>query len=422
MRHSMNWSEKIHTDRWYCDVGHPKLLEFDEKTAFFNHLKSDHGTKLTRSQLQGRLRRNRWIATRDPYVCPLCDYVPRDTERRIGEIPNQFLWEHVAEHLKSLAFFSLSYLTNDGEDGVSIPDSSKVSDKDDLRISRDSLSNWDLENFDDVPSTRIYSKSTQNDDFAEEESLEESVNWDFLPDKSFLTDYEYLKKHLKWSQDSLALDIDSCAEESFSVSFSLLEVPETEHFVARQEELNQIHKALDGDSRPGIVVLYGLGGISKTQLAVTYAKRHKANYSAIFWLNSNDEDSLKQSFGRAARHILKQYPSTYWLSMLSEENSLDKMVDAVKLWLNHPKNTQWLIVYDNYDSRKLRDNTVPTAADRQRLLFGVDHGSIIITTRSSQVEFGYRIKVGKLRYSRDSLDILSFTSRRGSIENSELRL
>jgi hypothetical protein len=40
-----------------------------------------------------------------------------------------------------------------------------------------------------------------------------------------------------------------------------------------------------------------IGGIGKTQLTVAYAKRHKDNYSAIFWLNIKDEeDSLKQSF------------------------------------------------------------------------------------------------------------------------------
>ena len=37
-------------------------------------------------------------------------------------------------------------------------------------------------------------------------------------------------------------------EESFFVTFSLIEVPETEHFVARQEKLSEIHKTLGGDS------------------------------------------------------------------------------------------------------------------------------------------------------------------------------
>jgi AAA+ ATPase superfamily predicted ATPase len=70
--------------------------------------------------------------------------------------------------------------------------------------------------------------------------------------------------------------------ESFSIPFSLSGVFEIEHFVAREDELRKVQRALSSDSSRCTVVLYGLGGIGKTQLAVTYAKRYKDNYSAIF--------------------------------------------------------------------------------------------------------------------------------------------
>jgi ATP/maltotriose-dependent transcriptional regulator MalT len=209
-------------------------------------------------------------------------------------------------------------------------------------------------------------------------------------------------------------------DETFSVDFSLSEVPETEHFVARQEELTEIHKTLGGDGTRSTVVLHGLGGIGKTQLAVAYAKRHKADYSAIFWLNSKDEDSLKQSFAKVARRILQEHPGASRLSAVNEDSNLDKVVNAVKRWLDHPKNTRWLIVYDNYDSPKLRGNTDPMAVDVRRFLPEAYHGSIIITTRSSQVKLGHRVRVGKLENVRDSLEILSHTSGRGSVVDGEL--
>jgi hypothetical protein len=209
------------------------------------------------------------------------------------------------------------------------------------------------------------------------------------------------------------------AEESFSVGFSLLEVPETEHFVPRQEELMEIHKTLSGDGNRRTVVLHGLGGIGKTQLTVAYAKRHKADYSATFWLNSKDEDSLRQSFAKVARRILKEYPSASRLSAMNEDSKLDEMIDAVKRWLDHPKNARWLMVYDNYDSPKLRGNTDPTALDLRRFLPEADHGSIIITTRSSQVKLGHRIQVKKLKDINDSLEILSHASGRRSIPDGE---
>jgi len=84
-------------------------------------------------------------------------------------------------------------------------------------------------------------------------------------------------------------------QKDFSVAFSLSNVSDVEHFVARKTELLEIHKALSGDGSRKAVVLHGLGGIGKTQLSIAYAKRHKDSYSAIFWLNIKDENSLKQS-------------------------------------------------------------------------------------------------------------------------------
>ena len=102
----------------------------------------------------------------------------------------------------------------------------------------------------------------------------------------------------------------------------------------------EIHRALSGDGSRRTVVLHGLGGIGKTQLSIAYAKRHKDSYSAIFWLNIKDKDSLKQSFARVARQILREYPSASRLSNVDINKNLDKVVDAVKSWLSLPNNTR----------------------------------------------------------------------------------
>lgn len=85
-------------------------------------------------------------------------------------------------------------------------------------------------------------------------------------------------------------------KEDFSIPFSLSGVPEIEQSVGRGEELDQIKEAFQGNgSHRRTVVLQGLGGISKTQLAVTFLKQRRDTYSAIFWLNGKNEDVLKQS-------------------------------------------------------------------------------------------------------------------------------
>ena len=207
--------------------------------------------------------------------------------------------------------------------------------------------------------------------------------------------------------------------EDFSVSFSLSNISGIEHFVAREEELAEIHAKLSGDGSRRTVVLHGLGGMGKTQLAVAYAKRHKDNYSAIFWLNIKDEDSLKQSFARMARQILQEHPSAHWLSNVDMKN-LDEVIDAVKAWQDLPYNTRWLMIYDNYDNPRLVSNKDPAAVDIAKFLPEVYQGSVFVTTRSSEVEIGHLIKVTKLGDVRDSLKILSNASRREGVLNGKL--
>jgi hypothetical protein len=200
--------------------------------------------------------------------------------------------------------------------------------------------------------------------------------------------------------------------DDFAVAFSLSNVSDVEHFVARKTELVEIHKALSGDGSRRAVVLHGLGGIGKTQLSIAYAKRHKDNYSAIFWLNTKDEDSLKQSFAKIAKQISREHPLAIRLRNVDTNKNLDEVVDAVKAWLSLPYNTRWLMIYDNYDNPKLPGHTDPTTVDIRNFLPESYHGSIIITTRSSQVRNGHPIYIRKLGDVDDSLEILSNVSRR----------
>lgn len=163
------------------------------------------------------------------------------------------------------------------------------------------------------------------------------------------------------------------------------------------------------------MVLHGLGGIGKTQLAVAYTKLRRADYSAIFWLNIKNEDSLKYSFVRIAKRIFQEPLSTSRPGAVTEDSNLDEVIDVVKRWLDHPKNNRWLLVFDNYDNPKVSGNTDQAAIDVRRFLPEAYHGSIIITTRSSKVNVGHRIRVGKLKDLRDSLQILSDASHRDGV-------
>ena len=94
---------------------------------------------------------------------------------------------------------------------------------------------------------------------------------------------------------------------------------------------------------------------------------------------------------------------------------LDDVVEGVKQWLSLPMNTRWLLVYDNYDNPKLPGQTDGAAVDIRQFLPEAYHGSIIITTRSSQVKIGKRMRIEKMMDIRDSLEILSHTSGREGV-------
>ncbi|CAM1508710.1 Fc.00g055580.m01.CDS01 [Cosmosporella sp. VM-42] len=223
----------------------------------------------------------------------------------------------------------------------------------------------------------------------------------------------------------------------FSVGFSLSEVNEVNHFVARQEELDQMQEILTTSRNRTTVVIHGLGGMGKTQLAVAFVKRNHNHYSAVFWMNATDEETLKQNFVKAAERILRENSSVAYLERAIAHQDMDEVVKAVKRWLSERSNNRWLIIYDNYDHPRLGGNTGIGANihndERQRtnrrnswqedgiVLKAFDirpffpeshHGAIVVTTRSSTVKTGQTIQLGKLKRIEDSLQILESTSNR----------
>jgi hypothetical protein len=209
---------------------------------------------------------------------------------------------------------------------------------------------------------------------------------------------------------STGIDCDQCA-----VGLNLASFPEAAQFVAREKELSKMHELLHSHSGRSCVVLHGLGGIGKTQLTIEYIRRYKEKYTAIFWLNANNQDSLKLSFRDVAQQVLKYHPSTSLLAG-ADLDDLDQVVYAVKAWLDLQKNTHWLMIYDNYDNPKIPGNLDRSAIDIRQFLPQSDQGSVIITTRSSRVSQGRRVYVQKLLDVMEGLKILSNTSGRDITE------
>ena len=178
------------------------------------------------------------------------------------------------------------------------------------------------------------------------------------------------------------------------------------------------------------VTVYGLGGIGKTQLAIAYAKRHRDDYSAVFWLNAKDETTLKQGFVTLAERISREHPYIVYLADAIQSHRLDASIRAVKRWLDQAKNSGWLIIYDNYDNPAFGGvppvdideadgdmNSVSQSYDIRPYFPDTHHGAILMTTRSAKVKIGRQVALGKLKELKDSLEILARTSNRQDLQS-----
>lgn len=208
--------------------------------------------------------------------------------------------------------------------------------------------------------------------------------------------------------------------EQYAVKVNLASIPEAAQFVAREKELLQMHELLIDHSSRSIVVLHGLGGMGKTQLSIQYIRKYRENYTAVFWLDANSEDSLRLSFRTIAQQILEYHPSTAAFRGVDLEGDLDEVISAVKTWLDLRDNKSWLMIYDNYDNPRTASHSDSSTVDVRQYLSESDQGSVIITTRSANVTLGARLHVQKLKDVKDGLKILSNMSRRRGIDDGML--
>ncbi|MCJ1453499.1 hypothetical protein MMC28_003846 [Mycoblastus sanguinarius] len=222
----------------------------------------------------------------------------------------------------------------------------------------------------------------------------------------------------RWEERHRIAEAQTNTEDRFSIPFNLSAVPAIEQIVGRKEELIKI-KNLFQDDKPQrkVVLLYGLGGIGKTQLAARFVREEKEKYSAILWMNGKNQEALEASFVGIARRLFEEYPSSALLRNAIETKDVDQTIHSIKKWLSTRGNTRWILVVDNVDNPKLRGIQDPQAYDVKSYLPEADQGSVLITTRSSQLNIGSVIPVDRLQDTRECIRILTCMSGRSITEN-----
>jgi hypothetical protein len=173
-------------------------------------------------------------------------------------------------------------------------------------------------------------------------------------------------------------------------------------FVDRPAEMAELERVLlpkqERDQRQRIQILRGLGGMGKTQLAVEFARRHYRQFSSVFWLDGQSEDTLKRSIASHASRIPQdQIAETSRMYAADSGADVDVVVKDVMAWLARPDNTAWLLIFDNVDREHKAQGGDPDAYDVKRYLSGADHGSVLVTTRLARLEqLGESQQLGKV--------------------------
>ncbi|GAB7043494.1 hypothetical protein JCM9533A_73450 [Catenuloplanes niger JCM 9533] len=129
-------------------------------------------------------------------------------------------------------------------------------------------------------------------------------------------------------------------------------------FTGRQELLDVIAKGLVKEP-PQPIVLYGLGGMGKSQLAAEYAHRRRADYDRIWWISAEQPSSALAEMTRIADRLEIQ-PSR-------------SALQTVRTMLNKLENGgigRWLLIFDNVGAVEEVETFMPRAG-----------GDVVITTR-----------------------------------------
>jgi hypothetical protein len=136
-----------------------------------------------------------------------------------------------------------------------------------------------------------------------------------------------------------------------------------------------------------ILVLSGLGGIGKTQLAVQFARKHQETFTAIFWIDGSSETNLKRSIADSTVRLpAEQVTRASKEYSAGANDGTDEVVRNFLNWLCHVENQHWLMIFDNVDRDYQQQNPDIDAYDIEKYLPRADHGSILITTRLAKLQ------------------------------------
>ncbi|MEV6871560.1 FxSxx-COOH system tetratricopeptide repeat protein [Amycolatopsis sp. NPDC051128] len=142
----------------------------------------------------------------------------------------------------------------------------------------------------------------------------------------------------------------------------IFEVPaRNQHFVGRDESIEQLRDRLTGPDGGGVVTLSGAPGVGKSSLALEYAHRFCGDYDLVWWVPASDTATLVASLAQLAGKLDVRGTQHSGAATALERLQVD------------PYHQRFLLVYDNVDHPVELELLLPTP--------GLGH--VIVTTASA---------------------------------------
>ncbi len=155
-------------------------------------------------------------------------------------------------------------------------------------------------------------------------------------------------------------------------------------FTGRESKLQEIHNKLhESTGNPmavsRIVVISGLGGVGKSELARKYAYEYRKDYDGnVIWINAETRKDLEESFKRLARELSKRLPEDSKIS--AAEEGIESIIENVYRYFEDVKS---LFIFDNAEGYKNISKFLPSSLNYKPY--------VLITSHDTKWEIGQKV-------------------------------
>ncbi|MEV4771422.1 FxSxx-COOH system tetratricopeptide repeat protein, partial [Micromonospora humida] len=136
--------------------------------------------------------------------------------------------------------------------------------------------------------------------------------------------------------------------------------PRDPNFAGRGSELAELRTRLSSGGAAGVQAIHGLGGVGKTQLALEYAYRHRADYDVVWWISAEQSGAIGEQF------------SALGIALGVLDAQVDSVIAQSKVKEYLRSRDRWLLIFDNAERP---DDLRPWLPDGE--------GHVLVTSRTT---------------------------------------